>query len=342
MKKSILLTIASFILVILFSSCGESNSSSEDNEIKSIEVSDSSDSIAIVKAFEKTKKNPKFLKDLDLKNEQHYSFYDAHPNIIQGNLDEITKAALVFFSIESRGGVNNWDAHYALLIHQNNQWEYITYLDAGGDWGERILELKEIKEKKIFGTWVGNKDESLAKVPTEYVFKNNQLINIFTALHKEENITREYLFISEIMSSDYILIPLSGKLKDYEKLLGKGKITTPKEQELCGTYFDEGILRFLDYPNIHLELNAQNEVGLISINMEGNYLLQTDKGTITSRTTLENLKRIFYKKDSWMVFDGENGITTFGIPDGEESDNQWHFEFDQKGKLIKVSLFIPC
>lgn len=70
-------------------------------------------------------------------------------------------------------------------------------------------------------------------------------------------------------------------------------------------------------------------------------IVQIDKGTISEKPTLEELKNIFYKADSWWTFDDDGG-KTFVIPDGPESDNQLRFLFNNNGKLLSISLFVQC
>lgn len=250
--------------------------------------------------------------------------------------------ALLAFSVEGRGGGNNFDAHFAAFLNKENQWKYAGQLDASIFAEDRFLEIDKIENGIIKGNWVGNKNESLTPFQAEYLLKNEKFINTFTALHKTENLEREYLYVAEILTPENSLVPITATAKEYEKLLGKGKISTPQEQPECGTYFDEGHIRYLDFADLHFELNDQNDATLIEIQFKNGFRMQTDKGTINENTKLEDLKNCFYQKDSWMASDEENGLKVFSIPDGPESDNQWQFTFDKNGKLLSASVFIPC
>ena len=347
MKRTFLITIV-FNLIALFNiSCKDGNSlSKKDNDIsENIEINKpTNDSIAIMMAFKNAKSEKKFIKDLGLENEDHFRWNDDLIQIFRGDLDgNSSEDALLFFSIEGRDGGNNWDAHYALFINQNNQWKYISQINAGGDFAEYILFLNKIESGKITGNYLSNKDESLPEIPVEYVFRNGALINIYTGLHKTSNEEREYLSITEIRTTENVSIPLLGTLKEYQKLLGKGKISRPKEQPECGTYFDEGIISYLEYPKLKFEVNDKNRAAWITVEMPNSGIrVQTDKGTITEKTTLEELKSIFYKTDSWDITEMDRETQVFIIPDGMESDNQLHIIFDKNGKLISLSLFVMC
>jgi hypothetical protein len=303
------------------------------------------DSIALMQAFDTLRKDKKFLKDLSLEGEKQYAFSDLILKPIFGDLnnDGIIDA-LVAFSVEGRGGGNNSDLHYAVFLNQHNQWKYQSQLDAGGNWAERFIGFDEIKSGKITGNLVGNKEESLSEIPVEYVFKNGKLMNTETALHKTENEKREYLRLENITTPTGKLMPLTGTLEAYEQIMGKGRISIPEEQPECGTYFGEGIYSELYYDhNMRIELHNKKEAAWRSLLIRGsNYKINTDKGTITEKTTLEELKSIFYSQDSWQVEEHKNGDKVFSIPDGPESDNQLQINFNKEGKLDGLHLFVPC
>ena len=347
MKKTILLIGMAVITIAIFS-CKDTNSLSKGENIAEsanlpINISHN-DSIAIMEAFQSAKSDKKFIADLGLEEEKQFHFNNDLIKIFRGDLDgNGSEDALLFFSIEGRAGGNNWDAHYAAFLNQDHKWKYASQIDAGGNFGERIIFVEYIKNGEIWGNWEGNKDESLPEIPVAFVLKNEKLINIFTGLHKEENDEREYISINEIMNGHNISIPLTGNLKKYQTLLGKGKISTPNDQPECGTYFDEGISSYLSYPNLNFEINDKKEVAWIAAEMSNSSLkIQTDKGTITENTKMEQLKSIFYKPESWWIDKGEDGSETFIIPDGLDSDNHLKFLFDKNGKLFKVFLWMQC
>lgn len=343
MKKEFLLITISFLIAGWMVSCKQHQSKAGNKETKTDTLATETDSIAIMQAFEHLKSDKVFLKDVGLENEKIFSWNEDITKVFQGDLNGDGKAdALLAFTIEGRGGGNNYDMHYAIFLHEENQWKYTGQIDASILAEDRFYAIDTVENGVVRGNWLGNKDESLTPYAAQYILQNGQLVNTFTALHQTENEEREYLYVDKIFTPENISLPTTATLKDYEKLLGKGKITSPKENPECGTYYDEGTILYLDYPNLHFELNDKNKAALISIDLKNGFKLQTDKGTITENTKLEELKSIFHNKDSWMMLDEENGLKTFAIPDGAESDNQWHFDFDKNEKLVRLSLFIPC
>ncbi|MGX9985462.1 hypothetical protein [Soonwooa purpurea] len=343
MKKYHFLAVLIFGILGWMTSCGQSSSKTESLEPQKAETEVvANDSVAISQAFEQLKSDKTFLKDLGLETEKHFAWNNLH-QLFRGDLDgEGIEDALLAFSIEGRGGGNNFDAHYAAFLNKNKEWKYGGQLDASIFAEDRFFEIDKIENGNIKGNWVGNKNESLAPYAAAYLLKNGEFINTFTALHKTENVEREYLYVAEILTPENISVRTTATAKEYEKLLGKGKISTPQEQPECGTYFDEGLIRYLDYADLQFELSDQNDAALVEIQFKNGFRMQTDKGTIDENTKLEDLKNCFYKKESWWMYDGENGLKVFSIPDGAESDNQWRFQFDKKGKLIKAILFVPC
>lgn len=323
-------------------SCGSPSSKSEHIEVRSDTESVANDSIEIIQAFENLKKDKLFLKDLGLETEKQFTWKNLH-KIFRGDLDEDGVAdALLAFSIEGRNGGNNFDVHYVAFLHKENQWKYAGQLDASIFAEDRFYDLQKIENGVLKGNWQGIKDESVTPYEAEFILKDGQFLNIFTALHKTENREREYLYVTEIINSKYISLQTTATTNEYEKRLGKGKIVKPTENPECGTYYEEGVYRLLEYPGLQFELNNRNDAALISLKFKNGYKVQTDKGTIDKNTKLETLKNIFYQQDSWTVFDGENGEKIFAVPDGEESDNQWHFSFDKNGKVTELRLFISC
>ena len=302
------------------------------------------DSIAIMHAFETIKSDKKFIKSLGWDGEDQFYWNDDLIKIFRGDLDgDGSEDALVFFTIEGGDLGNNWYAHYAAFLKKDNKWNYIDQIKAGGNWNDRFILVHQIKNGKISGNSVGNKDESLPEIPVEYILKSGKILNTFTGLHKEENDKREYLSIDLILTSENISIPILGTLKEYQKLLGKGKITTPEEQPECGTFFDEGPVRYLEYSNMKFELTLEDKAAWITVEIPNSGMrVQTDKGTITEKTTMAELKSIFYRTDSWGTTEMDKETQLFIIPDGMESDDQLHILFDKNGKLLRVTLFVQC
>lgn len=329
-------------------SCGNNTSST----LEQAEVLDttsqalntsSNDSIAIVKAFNTSKNNKDFIRSLGYFDEPQLEFTDTIIKILRGDLDgDGSEDALVLFSIEGGDLGNHWQTHYAAFLNHDNQWKFISQLSAGNDFSPRYVNVEKIKNGKITGYLEDNKEVGLSKIPVEYILKNGEIINTFTALHKEDEDEREFLAIDEILTAENISIPILATLKQYQTLLGKGKIVEPEEQPECGTYF-YGYISYLEYPDFKFEFVTEKEAAWVNVKMPNNGIrVQTDKGTIDEKTTLEELKSIFYKTDSWFTTEMEDETEVFVIPDGMESDNQLHILFDKNGKLLSVSLFVMC
>ncbi len=344
MKKTCIFNLVSITIFLLLMSCGENNSFAQNPTPKNVPKVLSNDSTAVIRAFEKLKTNKTFLKDLGLENEKEFSWNDDLIKIISGDLNNDGIAdALMFFVIEGRGHGNNADAHYAIFLNENNKWNYQSQLDAGGNWAERLTQLDEIENGKIKGNMVGNKNKSLPDVPVEFIYRNKSFINTYTALHQTEAGVREYIDVIGIQTADYSLIPFTAALKDYQKLLGKGKIIMPEVQPECGTLFDEGLYSELHYPGLIIELSDGKMGACKTVTLKGTgYQIQTDKGTLGEKTTLNELKNILQKNDTWYINDEKNGSKTLVIFDGEESDNLLLLLFDKIGMLVSVTFFVQC
>lgn len=336
------------VSALLMISCGQvktetANQPTENTENSIVSEKPATDSIAIMQAFEKLKADKKFLKDLALENEKIFSWNDNMVKIISGDLDnDGTSDALVSFSVEGRGGGNNYDMHYAVFLNKNNQYQYQNQFDANAGSPELFYWFKAIENGIIKGAIMSNSNDKYG-VPVEFIYKNRSLINTFTALHKTETAEREYISVSEILTPENISVPFTATLKEYQKLLGNGKIAEHKGSIDCGTYFDEGEYNELQYPNLIFELSDKKKAAFQTLIFKNsNFKLQTDKGTVTGKTTLKELQNILYKSDSWWTFEEEDGGKTLAAPDGEESDNQLKFHFDKAGNIVSVTLFIPC
>lgn len=303
------------------------------------------DSTAITQAFEALKTNKAFLRQLGLEHEQQYSWFKGDQRIIRGDVDADGQMdALYVFAIENRGGGNNWDGHYAVFLNKKGQWKYHSIIDAGGNLSTYIINFESIDRGKIAGSLIPQNDQSLPDIKATYMYKNGTLIPLVIALHKTQHAIREYLQIENITTSDGHQVPLTATKVQYDKILGPGKVSNPATQPVCGTYFDEGFYSDLYYGlNLHMELKDGREAAWRSIQMHGTAnKINTDKGTVTSKTTLEELKSIFYNKDSWSVMEAGNGGQVLRIPDGPQADTELRFRFNKTGQLESVTLFIPC
>lgn len=335
---------------LCFCACGRASSRAEAQQennaqnITNTTTDAQADSTAILQAFEQLKTDQAFLKELALEKEQQFSWNDDMYRVFRGDLDgDGTSDALLGFIAEGRGGGNNSDIHYAVFLKENDQWVYQSQFDANAGSPDLFYGFKEIKNGMITGAIMDNKERQ-PDIPVEFIYKNKSFINTYTALHKTDNEERAFLKIENIITSTGKIIPTTGTLQSYEQALGKGRITVPEEQPVCGTYFEEGVYSEWYYEhNLWIELSDNNRAAWRSVFIRGtDYTINTDKGTITANTTLEELKNIFHKEDSWQIDDEEGGGKTFRIPDGPESDTQLHISFGKDGKLEGVLLWIPC
>lgn len=340
MKKNLFNTLSLSALLLMLA-CGQSQSQTANTSSKN---SANNDSISLMQTFQHLKTDKQFLKDLALENEKVFSWNDNMVKPLFGDLDKDgVDDALIAFIVEGRGGSNSYDMHYAILLSKNNDWKYQGQFDNNAGAPELFYWFTEIKNGIIQGAIMNNEDEAYS-VPAEFIYKNKSLINTFTALHKTDFEEREYISISEIMTPENVAVPLTATLSEYQKLLGKGKVSEPDLSVECGTYFGEGEYRELQYEHLIFEVNDMKKAAFRTlIFTDGNFKLQTNKGSITANTTLKELQNVLQANDSWQIEDEEDGSgKTLSIPDGIESDNQLIFHFDAKGKIESVTLDIPC
>src|SRR5690606_28530000 len=139
-----------------------------------------------------------------------------------------------------------------------NQWVYQSQFDANAGSPDLFYGFDTIKNGIIMGAIMDN-NEALPAIPVTFIFKDKSLINTYTALHKMDNEEREFLKIENIITPTGKLVPLTATLEAYEQILGQGRISTPEEQPVCGTYFEEGTYSEWYYEhNLWIEL-ANNE-----------------------------------------------------------------------------------
>lgn len=331
-----------FLSILCLTSCQSETKKQETTSVIEKVLPTENDSLAIRQAFEKLKTDPQFLREMGLEGETGYSLYEE-PKIktIRGDLDgDGSIDALLPFTIEGRGGGgNNADFNYLALLHKNNDWINGGAMDASVFVDAIIFTAQKIENGIIYGNWQGKLNDE-KPYQAEFVLRNREFIPIYEELHTLQEEEDDKIYLYRIYTKDYQNIPKEGSLKEIEKLLGKGKISTPKEQPECGTYWDEGITRYLDYPNFHFELNDQNEAGWMAKLLTGSGLvLYTDHGTISEHTTAKELKTIFKNPDSWDVETDGTSILTLMLGD---SDDLVRLYFSKNGKLEKVIHVVQC
>lgn len=331
MKKFIVLSSSIFILLQISTGLAQNSNSI------------STDSLTLMQAFEKIKTNKTFLKDLSLEKEKQYQYSDMILKPFFGDLNnDGILDGLISFSIENRGGGNNFDVHHAVFLKENNQWIYQCQLDAQIGAPNRIFGIKEIKKGIVMGNIFDNSDDKI-KIPSEYILKNKELVNTYTKLHKMEADSIEYLHINEILSPNNIVIPTISNLKIYQDLLGLGRIVYSINRPECGTYFDNGKFRELIFPNLRFEIENSKKAAWIQLEFNNeDYRFNTNKGTITRATTLKELKNIFNYFTSYQLLNGEDGEIIFRVKEGYSSDNSLDILYGKDGKIIRITLFIPC
>lgn len=81
------------------------------------------------------------------------------------------------FSIEGRGGGNNWDAHYAIFINKGDKLEYKSSFSRGGDLAERQVQFMSIQNNVIKGAEVpGFKFPEGDSIAVSYIYKKGGLV----------------------------------------------------------------------------------------------------------------------------------------------------------------------
>ncbi|HRP89299.1 MAG TPA: hypothetical protein PKX92_04625 [Edaphocola sp.] len=330
-----------FGLLVIYTSCQSETKKAETVAVAEQVAPQENDSLAIRLAYEKLKTDPKFLREMGLEGETGYHWYDnLDIKIIRGDLDgDGSIDALVPFTIEGRGGGNNADFHYLALLNKNNAWMDGVAMDASVFVDAIIYTAQKIENGIIYGYWQGKQNDG-KPYQSEFVLRNKEFISVYEELHTLQEEQGDKIELYSINTEDYQDIPKEASLKEIEKLLGKGKISTPKEQPECGTYWDEGTIRYLDYPNFHFELNDQNEAGwMATLLTRSGLVFYTDHGTISEKTTAKELKSIFKNLDNWDVEKDGTSILTLMLGD---SDVLLYLYFSKNGKLERVIHHVQC
>lgn len=303
----------------------------------------------IRKAFSQLGSQPQFLKDIDLQDDPQAKLYTEKSKIIQGDLDGDKIAdALVSFSVEGRNGGNNSDAHYAVLLSKNGQWKYGGQLDAAAGSPEEVVDFTSIKDGQILGNIINLQDQSIPEIPVKYLYQNGNFLNIYTALHEIENPDPgnqmkmwPNIEILAVMTPDFKTVPMESTVKKIEQILGKGNLYQPKDPLECGTYWDEGPLRYLEYPKFKFEVNPKNQTAWTALRfINSPPSLQTNWGTINQETTLSEVKKVF-KKYKQVIEADDNGGQHLNISIGGFENSLVVF-FDKNGKILRAEQFFMC
>jgi len=143
------------------------------------------DSNAVLTAFKRTAKTERFIKELGVKGNggPDASVFDSERPILIGDLNgDHLEDALMPFSIEGRGGGNNWDAHYAVFINKGGKLEYQYSFSRGGDLGETQIDFINIKDGIIHGMEVpGIHSSEVDSTSVNYIYRKKDLSVLLTA-----------------------------------------------------------------------------------------------------------------------------------------------------------------
>lgn len=145
------------------------------------------DTTAVLAAFKKITKTDLFIKELGIESNEEDgpggSVFDSERPILIGDLnDDHLDDAIMPFSIEGRGGGNNWDAHYAIFINNGGVLQYKYSFDRGGDLAETQTDFKSIKNGVIKGMEVpGFHFPEGKSTPVDYMYRKTELSELLTA-----------------------------------------------------------------------------------------------------------------------------------------------------------------
>lgn len=143
------------------------------------------DTTAVLKAFKKNIKTDQFIKELGM--DSYASVFDSERPILIGDLNgDHLDDAIMPFSIEGRGGGNNWDANYAIFINNAGTLEYQYSFARGGDLAERQINFNSIKDGVIQGMEVPGFHSDLGESnPVEYIYRSKELSELLRASEKK-------------------------------------------------------------------------------------------------------------------------------------------------------------
>ena len=309
------------------------------------------DTLALSKAFEDLQHNQKFIEEM-LLDDGYAQIGEIVEDRVFGDLDDdgITDA-LISFIVHNRGGGNNWTTHYAVFLGQEeNKWDNVGLFNSGGSASDYYVVLNKIDNGKISGyhTPQRNSDYRDSDVPVEYIYQDRDLVKTFLKLHNIEDSYNNYLYVEAIQTSNNQNIPTTGMFKDYQNILGEKEPDWPEEEpEECGSYYDyEDFAGLVFYPFLTLEINEANEAAVVSIILQGSdYKIQTDKGTITAKTTLNEILSIFGDLIEINRSDRDkNKIVDLRIPiERYNTKDVWILYFNEENRALEtVSLLMGC
>lgn len=146
---------------------------------KEIPVSIALDTAEVLAAFKAFSQTEQFFNVSQIKKDNG-DLYNSERPILIGDLNgDGLDDAIMPFTIEGRGGGNNWDTHYAIFINTDKKLEYKSTFDRGADSDDMILHFKSIKKGVISGLKVNN-DNLINRddVPVKYAYKSGSLVKL--------------------------------------------------------------------------------------------------------------------------------------------------------------------
>lgn len=324
-----LIPIAALFLYVI--SCGQNLS---ETEIQSQKTTNGPES-----EFQKLIQTDQFRKNLAIeKDDEHAQIISGYSKTVYGDLDnDGIEDALIPFSVESRYGGNNADYHYAVYLNKKGKWIYKSELPLGGNTMDYTIEIKNIKKGVVNAVAEGQQSFQI-----KYRYKDNGLITVSEGLHSESSESSEKSESIDLLyfrNSKLEKIPMFGNVSDLQKILGKGSIKAPDEPMECGTYFEEGNIRYYKTSDWIYEVNDDNQAAFIQLKVKNSGItIFTEFGTIDENTTFSEITQ-FVKFDD--MDEGEDNLTIMLFA-GEDSENLIFLYFDQNDKLFLVEYHVQC
>lgn len=309
------------------------------------------DTLELSKAFENLRHDPKFIKKM-LLDDGFAEMGEIDEERLFGDLNgDGISDAIIPYMVNNRGGGNNWTIHYAIFLGEGeSKWNYVGTFHSGGSASEYYVVLNKIDNGNISGyhTQYRNSDYRDKDFPATYIYQNGDLVKTFLKLNNAEYFNGDVFYIETIQTSNNQNIPTVGAFKDYQNILGEKDVEWPEEEpEECGPYYDyEDFAGFVYYPFLTMEINRSNEAAVVSIDLKGSdYKIQTNKGTITEKTHLNEILSIFGDQMEINRSDNDvNKILDLRIPiERYNTKDVWILSFnDEDNTLESIFLFIGC
>ena len=345
-----------FLVIITLISCGERHSKltqiAEFDETEFLETTTfTPDTLALAKAFDDLRHNEKFINEM-LMDDGYAEMGRIDDEIIFGDLngDGVTDA-LIPYMVHSRGGGNNWTIHYAIFLGgEKDLWNYVGPFNSGGSASDYYVVLEKIENAKVSGYHTPDRNSNFrdSDVPVKYIYQDGDLFITFLKLHKTEDSYSDYLYIEAIQTSKNQNITTLGTVEDYQRFLGEKEVEWPESEPAeCGPYYDyEDFAGFIYYPFLTLEINEINEAAVVFIDLKrSDYNIQTNKGTITGKTQLNEFLSIFGDQIEITRSDSDaNEIIDLRVPiDRYNAKDMWVLYLNPDEKTLQsIELVMGC